>query len=97
MNKTLEKWQKDEVARHAWEKFLESPEGERGIRALEAQATPVIHMGETTEDTAKRQSFQAGFHMAILMLQKLPRLHFKKVQEQMPEWDHIIPENDTDE
>lgn len=97
MNKILEQWQKDESARAAWEKFLATPEGQRGIRALEAQATPVIVMGESTAATAKRQSFQAGFHVALFMMQKLPTLHYKKVQEQMPEWDHIEPDPTIDE
>jgi electron transfer flavoprotein alpha/beta subunit len=97
MNKKLERWQRDEVARHAWEKFLDSPEAERGIQALESQAVPVIVMGESQEQSAKRQAFQAGFHTAIFLLQKLPQMHFKKVQEQLPEWDHIEPNDDIDE
>jgi len=97
MNKILESWQRDEVARSAWQAFLNTPEAERGIRALESQATPVIKMGEAVEETAKRQSFQAGVHAAIFMMQQLPKLHYKKVQEQLPEWDYIEPTDPNDE
>ena len=48
-------------------------------------------MGEPQEQTAKRQSFQAGFHTALRLIQKLPALHYKKIQEQLPEWEHIQP------
>ena len=91
MQEELEKWKRDERARFAWSEFLSTREFRAGLRAMESQAVPIIVMGEPQEQTAKRQSFQAGFHTALRLLQKLPDLHFKKIQEQLPEWEHIQP------
>jgi hypothetical protein len=88
----LERWQKDEVSRQEWGQFIESPEFDRGFRVLEAHARPVIMMDETMEQTARRQAFQAGFQKCLDMLANLPDIHFKKVQEQMPEWDYVTKE-----
>jgi hypothetical protein len=93
MAKTLDRWRRDDQARQRWLEFIATPEFERGIQVLESQAVPIIVMGETTEQTAKRQSFQAGFHAATALIQKLPEIHYKKVQEQLPEWDYIDIEN----
>jgi|TARA_R100000655_G_scaffold75813_1_gene114717 hypothetical protein len=91
MEGLVKKWQGDEAGRAAWQDFILTPEFERGLRVLESQATPVVVMGESLEQTAKRQSFQAGFHTALHLIQRLPTLHFKKVQDQLPEWDYIQP------
>jgi|TARA_R100001509_G_scaffold71709_1_gene40041 hypothetical protein len=93
MEKTLDRWRRDSNARYKWQEFLSTPEFEQGIKVLESQAVPVVIMGESLEQTAKRQSFQAGFHAAIALVQKLPEIHYKKVQEQLPEWDHINTED----
>ena len=89
MQQTLERWRRDEFSRSKWREFISTPEFETGAKVLEAQATPIIVMGESTAQTAKRQSFQAGFHAAVALMHKLPDIHYKKVQEQLPEWDHI--------
>lgn len=93
MEKTLDRWRQDSHSRYEWQKFVDTPEFEKGIQVLEAQAMPIVVMGESLEQTAKRQSFQAGFHAAVALMQKLPEIHYKKVQEQLPEWDHIDIEN----
>jgi hypothetical protein len=92
MEDILRRWQRDEGARAAWDIFIDSPEFERGLAALEAHAIPSIVMEESLEMTAKRQSFQAGFHAALHLIKRLPNLHYKQVQEQLPEWEHIQPE-----
>ena len=61
------------------------------MRVLESHAVPVVVMEESVEQTAKRQSFQAGFHAALRLVRKIPTVHYKKVQEQLPEWDYIEP------
>jgi hypothetical protein len=91
MTKHLDRWRNDNASRARWAQFIATPEFEAGIKALEAQAVPVVIMGESTEQTAKRQSFQAGFHTALHLIDQLPTLHHKKVQEQLPEWDYIEP------
>lgn len=91
MQEELEKWKQNEHARFTWSEFLSTSEFRAGLRALESQAVPIIVMGEPQEQTAKRQSFQAGFHTALRLVQKLPDLHYKKIQNQLPEWDHIEP------
>jgi len=91
MEDSLRRWQRDEGARAAWGVFISTSEFERGVAALEAHAVPVIVMGEDIEQTAKRQSFQAGFHAALHLMKRLPDLHYKQVQEQMPEWDYVQP------
>jgi hypothetical protein len=91
VNDVLDSWRGDEGSRAHWQQFVLTPEFERGIRVLESQAIPVVIMGESVEQTAKRQSFQAGFHTALHLIRRLPTLHHKKVQEQLPEWDHIEP------
>lgn len=91
MEDILEHWKGDEGSRARWQDFILTPEFERGMRVLEAHAVPVVVMGEDLEQTAKRQSFQAGFHAALRLVRRIPTVHYKKVQEQMPEWDHIEP------
>ena len=93
MEQTLDRWRRDDHSRFKWKEFISTPEFETGIKVLEAQAVPIVVMGESMEQTAKRQSFQAGFHAAISMMYKLPEIHYKKVQEQLPEWDHIQVED----
>jgi len=95
MEKTLGRWRRDEHSRFKWMEFIATPEFETGIKVLEAQAVPIVVMGESIEQTAKRQSFQAGFHSALALMHKLPEIHYKKVQAQLPEWDHIqVEENE---
>jgi hypothetical protein len=94
MSKVLDRWKRDEASRTRWEDFINSPEFDRGIRVLESHATPIIVMGEAQEQTAKRQSFQAGFHTALYLLSKLPEIHFKKVQETIPEWGGLADEEE---
>lgn len=89
----LDRWQKDEVARVAWEKFTQTPEFDRGLRLLEGMNSPVVIPNESTSQTAKRQSYQAGFHMALQLVSQLHKVHFKKIQENIPEWEHVIPED----
>ena len=89
----LDCWKDDAAARGAWHDFILSPEFDRGVRVLEAHAVPVVVMGENIEQTAKRQSYQAGFHAALRLIRRLPTLHHKKVQEQLPEWEYIEPVN----
>tara|TARA_Y100000401_G_scaffold102392_1_gene92681 strand:- start:3657 stop:3944 length:288 start_codon:yes stop_codon:yes gene_type:complete len=89
----LDRWKDDAAARNEWHNFILTPEFERGMRVLEAHAVPVVVMGEDIEQTAKRQSYQAGFHAALRLIKRLPTLHHKKVQEQLPEWDYIEPVN----
>ena len=91
MQEELENWKRDEHSRYTWNEFLSTNEFKAGLRVLETQAVPIIVMGEPQDQTAKRQSFQAGFHTALRLLQKLPSLHYKKIQEQLPEWDYIQP------
>lgn len=91
MQEELENWKQNEHARFTWNEFLLTKEFKAGLRALESQAVPIIVMGEPQEQTAKRQSFQAGFHTALRLIQKLPDLHYKKIQNQLPEWDYIEP------
>ena len=87
MSKELENWQKDVAAREAWERFIESPEFKRGLRVLELQAQPFSRPGEPLGARAQRQDYQAGFHMALFLMQNLPTAHYKKVQDEMPEWE----------
>tara|TARA_R110002020_G_scaffold105974_2_gene246954 strand:- start:5389 stop:5676 length:288 start_codon:yes stop_codon:yes gene_type:complete len=95
MEQTLDRWRRDEHSRFKWNEFISTPEFDSGIKVLEAQAVPIVVIGESMEQTAKRQSFQAGFHAAIALMHKLPAIHYKKVQEQLPEWDHIqVEENE---
>ena len=91
MQEELERWKHDEHARFTWNEFLNTREFRAGLKVLESQAVPIIVMGEPQEQTAKRQSFQAGFHTALRLIQKLPALHYKKIQDQLPEWEHIQP------
>tara|TARA_R100001129_G_scaffold23045_1_gene14624 strand:- start:352 stop:642 length:291 start_codon:yes stop_codon:yes gene_type:complete len=91
MEDILERWKGDEGSRSVWQDFIMTPEFERGMRVLESHAVPVVVMEESVEQTAKRQSFQAGFHAALRLVRKIPTVHYKKVQEQLPEWDYIEP------
>ena len=91
MGSVLDRWKEAEGSRAHWQRFISTPEFEQGVRVLETQAIPVVVMGESVEQTAKRQSFQAGFHTALHLIRRLPTLHYKKVQEQLPEWEYIEP------
>jgi len=97
VSKLIERWARDDDAKSAWASFIAEPEFEQGMRVLEVRATPVINIGESMEATAQRQLFQAGFHAALAMIRQLPDFTEKVAQEQLPEWGHVEPEQDTDE
>ena len=61
---------------------------------MESQAKPILVMSESIEDTARRQCFQAGFHSALFLMEKLPEAHFRKIQAQLPEWGHVVSQPD---
>jgi len=91
----LELWSKDVASRQEWETFINSEAFKKGLSVLQSQATPYIRAGEPMESLAQRQAFQSGFHMCLYLLQNLPNAHYKKVQDELPEWDYIVPnEND---
>lgn len=91
---TLEKWKENDEARAQWASFIGSPAFADGFKVLESHAVPQLFVGESNEVIANRHAFHAGFHAALTLLSRLPDVHFRKVQREIPEWGNLNTEDD---
>lgn len=94
----LDRWRQNKKAQAEWMHFIHSQSFKDGMDVLAAHGVPVFYPGEKSHTIAQRHAWMAGFHFALELVSRVPDIHHKRNQDSVPEWDHVVPEQDlTDE
>ncbi len=90
-------WKRRADLRQRWAEFQQSPAYKEGVEVLRGFATPFVSPGENLNNLAVRQSYQAGFHACLHLLDRISQLHTKGgADEVLREWDWVNSKTDQE-
>lgn len=89
-------WKRRADLRNQWADFQKTEAFASGVDVLRNYATPFVQPGESLNNMATRQAYQAGFAACLHLLNNISTLHTKGATDKtLREWDWIEKTTDS--